>query len=79
MVTVGLSVLSYRRGWDLDSVSTPMVTALGDMVTLPTLYLATFLVRNQTANAVVPPSASSPRVVRDRPRVHGERLRSCAE
>ena len=48
VVTVGLSVLSYRRGWDLDSVSTPMVTALGDMVTLPTLYLATFLVRNQT-------------------------------
>ncbi len=45
-VTVGLSVLSYRRGWDLDSVSTPMVTALGDMVTLPTLFLATFIVRN---------------------------------
>jgi len=42
-VTVGLSVLSYRRGWDLDSVSTPMVTALGDMVTLPTLFLATSL------------------------------------
>jgi mgtE-like transporter len=53
MVTVGLSVLSYRRGWDLDSVSTPMVTALGDMVTLPTLYLATFLVKNETANAIV--------------------------
>jgi mgtE-like transporter len=53
MVTVGLSILSYRRGWDLDSVSTPMVTALGDMVTLPTLYLATFLVKNQTANALV--------------------------
>ena len=53
LVTVGLSVLSYRRGWDLDSVSTPMVTALGDMVTLPTLYLATFLVRNDTVDAVV--------------------------
>jgi mgtE-like transporter len=52
-LTVGLSILSYRRGWDLDSVSTPMVTALGDMVTLPTLYLATFLVGNQTVNAVV--------------------------
>ena len=52
LVTIGLSVLSYRRGWDLDSVSTPMVTALGDMVTLPTLYLATFLVRNGTVNAV---------------------------
>jgi mgtE-like transporter len=53
MVTVGLSILSHRRGWDLDSVSTPMVTALGDMVTLPTLYLATFLVQNQAVNAVV--------------------------
>jgi mgtE-like transporter len=53
VVTVGLSIVSYRRGWDLDSVSTPMVTALGDMATLPTLYLATFLVRNQTLNAVV--------------------------
>ncbi|MBI3648111.1 MAG: magnesium transporter [Actinobacteria bacterium] len=45
-ITIALSVLSYRRGWDLDSVSTPMVTALGDMATLPTLYLATFLVRD---------------------------------
>ena len=53
MVTVGLSILSYRRGWDLDSVSTPMVTALGDMATLPTLYLATFLVRNHTVDAIV--------------------------
>ena len=53
LVTVGLSVLSYRRGWDLDSVSTPMVTALGDMVTIPTLYLATFLVHNPTVNGVV--------------------------
>jgi mgtE-like transporter len=46
-ITIALSVLSHRRGWDLDSVSTPMVTALGDMATLPTLYLATFLVRSQ--------------------------------
>ena len=53
LVTVGLSILSYRRGWDLDSVSTPMVTALGDMVTLPTLYLATFLVHNETVNEIV--------------------------
>lgn len=53
LVTVGLSVMSHRRDWDLDSVSTPMVTALGDMATLPTLYLATFLVRDQTVNAIV--------------------------
>ena len=49
VVTVGLAVLSYRRGWDLDAVSTPMVTALGDMATLPALFLATFLVRNDAA------------------------------
>jgi mgtE-like transporter len=51
-ITVGLSILSYRRGWDLDSVSTPMVTALGDMATLPTLFLATFLLHDRAiANA----------------------------
>jgi len=52
LVTVGLSILSYRKGWDLDSVSTPMVTALGDMVTIPTLFLATFLLRNQAVSTV---------------------------
>jgi len=46
MITLTLSVLSYRRGWDLDSVSTPMVTALGDMTTLPSLFLATYLLRS---------------------------------
>jgi mgtE-like transporter len=45
LITLTLSVLSYRRGWDLDSVSTPMVTALGDMTTLPSLFLATYLLR----------------------------------
>ena len=44
LVTVGLSALSSRLGWDLDSVSTPMVTALGDMTTIPSLLLATALV-----------------------------------
>lgn len=52
LVTVGLSVLSYRRGYDLDAVATPMVTALGDMATLPTLFLATFLVKNDVVNGV---------------------------
>jgi mgtE-like transporter len=49
VITVGLSAVSYRRGWDLDSVATPMVTALGDMATLPSLFVATFLLRNDTA------------------------------
>jgi len=53
LVTLLLSVVSYRRGYDLDSVATPMVTALGDMGTLPLLYLATFLIRYDTLNAIV--------------------------
>ena len=52
VVTVVLSVQSFRRGWDLDAVSTPMVTAIGDMVTLPALFLATFIARNDAANAI---------------------------
>jgi mgtE-like transporter len=51
-VTIGVSVLSYRRGYDLDAVGTPLVTALGDMATLPFLFLATFLVRNDVVNAI---------------------------
>jgi mgtE-like transporter len=42
--TVALSRQAHRRGWDLDSVAAPMVTAAGDMVTLPSLFLATYLV-----------------------------------
>jgi mgtE-like transporter len=45
LLTIGLSVLSYRRGYDLDAVSTPLITATADMVTIPALYAATFLTR----------------------------------
>jgi mgtE-like transporter len=44
-LTMGLSVVSFRRGYDLDAVSTPVVTAAADMMTVPILYLATFLTR----------------------------------
>jgi mgtE-like transporter len=40
--TVALSRAAYRRGWDLDSVAAPLVTASGDMVTLPALFVATW-------------------------------------
>src|SRR5262249_6540911 len=43
-ITVGVATLSVRHGWDLDNVSAPIVTAAGDMVTLPALFLATYLV-----------------------------------
>ena len=39
--TILLSRVAFRRGWDLDSVAAPLVTAAGDMVTLPALFVAT--------------------------------------
>src|ERR671918_512408 len=42
--TVALSRGAYRRGWDLDSVAGPLITAAGDMVTVPAMFLATFLI-----------------------------------
>ncbi|MGI8662945.1 MAG: magnesium transporter [Acidimicrobiales bacterium] len=43
-ITVGVSSLSARRGWDLDNVAAPIVTAAGDMVTLPALFIGTAFV-----------------------------------
>jgi mgtE-like transporter len=43
-VTVVLSVQSFHRGWDLDSVGAPLITAMGDVVTLPCLALASYVV-----------------------------------
>ena len=43
-ITLGVAALSARRGWDMDNVAAPLVTAAGDMVTLPSLFLATYLV-----------------------------------
>jgi mgtE-like transporter len=42
-VTVALAAASARFGWDPDNVMAPLVTAVGDLVTLPLLYVATLL------------------------------------
>jgi mgtE-like transporter len=52
-LTTAISIVSYRRGYDLDAVGTPIVTAAGDMTTVPSLYLATFIVHVHWLNAVV--------------------------
>lgn len=43
-ITVAVAEASVRKGWDLDNVAAPIVTAAGDVVTLPALFLATYLV-----------------------------------
>src|SRR3989440_5502344 len=44
LLPLGVAAASVRYDWDLDNVSAPLVTAAGDMVTLPSLFLATYLV-----------------------------------
>ncbi|MET0728913.1 MAG: magnesium transporter [Acidimicrobiales bacterium] len=41
--TLGLAAGAVRYGWDLDNVIAPLVSTLGDVLTLPALWLATGL------------------------------------
>ena len=43
-ITVAIAAGSVRYGWDMDNVAAPLVTAAGDVVTLPSLFLATFFI-----------------------------------
>lgn len=42
--TLALAAGSTRFGWDLDNVAAPLVSAIGDVIGLPSLWLATLLV-----------------------------------
>lgn len=44
VAALGLTGGAVRYGWDLDNVTAPLVSTLGDVLTLPALYLATFMV-----------------------------------
>jgi mgtE-like transporter len=44
VLTVTLAAAAVRYEWDLDNVVAPIVTAAGDMTTLPALYIGTLLV-----------------------------------
>lgn len=44
VMTLALAAGSARQEWDLDNVNAPVVSAVGDMVTVPALFVATVLV-----------------------------------
>jgi mgtE-like transporter len=44
LVVIGVTAICVRYDLDLDNVQSPLVTAAGDMVTLPGLFIATYLV-----------------------------------
>lgn len=53
VLTVSLASTAARRDWDPDNVMAPLVTACGDMVTLPALYLASLLVASNQVSDVI--------------------------
>lgn len=42
--TLGLAAGSVRHGWDLDNVNAPLVASVGDVVGLPSLWVATLVI-----------------------------------
>lgn len=44
VAALAMTVGAVRFGWDLDNVNAPLVSTLGDVLTLPALYAVTFLV-----------------------------------
>ena len=43
-ITVFVARLSVARDWDMDNIAAPMLTAAGDILTLPALVAATYLI-----------------------------------
>ncbi|HEX5915028.1 MAG TPA: magnesium transporter, partial [Rubrobacter sp.] len=43
-ITVFVARVSVARGWDMDNIAAPMLTAAGDILTLPALVVATYLI-----------------------------------
>jgi mgtE-like transporter len=51
-VTAGLAVAAERRGWDLDNLVAPLISTLGDVLTLPALWVGTLLLGHGPGSTV---------------------------
>ncbi len=52
-ITLLLAAGSVRYGWDLDNVTAPLVTATGDMVTVPALLVGTLFIDHGALTTVL--------------------------
>lgn len=44
LFTILIAFLSFRRGWDPDNLTTPIITLIGDMLTLPLIFISMYLI-----------------------------------
>jgi mgtE-like transporter len=54
-LTLAVSAAAARRGWDMDNVAAPLVTAAGDIVTLPALVIASVFVDHGNVTTLIAP------------------------
>lgn len=57
VITIGLAARSVDEEWDLDNVMAPLVNAAGDVVTLPSIWLASLVVGLPVVTPVVATAA----------------------
>ena len=43
-MSFGIYEAAYKKGWDPDNVIAPLITAMGDLITLPSLLAAAFFI-----------------------------------
>ena len=46
LINILVSSIGFKRVWDIDNFSAPIITAAGDVVTMPMLFLAAVLVKD---------------------------------
>jgi len=44
-IAIVVSIIGYRRSWNLDNISSPIITSAGDMITIPSLFLAAVMLQ----------------------------------
>jgi mgtE-like transporter len=52
-LTVILAMMGYKRDWDLDAIAAPVVTFMGDTVTLPALFAASYVAQHHIVTTTV--------------------------
>lgn len=43
IISLGIILITFRRGWDPDNVSAPIIASSGDILTIPILFLSAWL------------------------------------
>lgn len=46
LMNIAIAYLGFKRNWDVDDITAPLIAAAGDVATVPTIFLATWMCLN---------------------------------